>query len=216
MTKKSERTVTVDMPEDTYNFLVELARKMQLQDNRGTRGPVAFIIRHKVEKDTREGCEDYFVYYDTENCETHTAEELFNDEFYFEDFKSNLDLDFEEDELPNEITWENSGNEFIDWLEDCIEFDKIPCIKEWEDCQGTFFLTAEAAQAHLDSNRYHYKEDAMVYGIHVWRNPELEKLLFTVCGFAPQPYQPDLDEREGANHAYGPMLNKMPKIEKSK
>jgi hypothetical protein len=36
------------------------------------------------------------------------------------------------------------------------------------------FLTAKAAQEHLDSNYYHYHPDADVYLHHAWRNPEAE------------------------------------------
>ena len=43
------------------------------------------------------------------------------------------------------------------------------------------FLTAKAAQEHLDANDYHYHKNADVYLNHAWRNPEAELVSEFLC-----------------------------------
>lgn len=49
------------------------------------------------------------------------------------------------------------------WIEEKLQPNLNPGI----------FFTAEACQAHIDANHYHYNKP-VVYGIGSWRNPEMQ------------------------------------------
>jgi hypothetical protein len=200
----------IEIPDETYNFLVELAKEMQLQDNRCTDGPIAFIIQEKKERDCRDGCHDYYTYYDNEES-SKVLGDWSEDEELWDEF---ADFYYKE----NDVNIENSDfnsyeDEFRDWLVNEKEYSEIAVKKEWVASEGPFFLTAKSAEEHIKNNGHHYSEPR-TYGVHVFRNPELEELLFFVCGFAPQPYIKGNNRVDSGNNAYGPYLNKFPIIKK--
>jgi len=46
------------------------------------------------------------------------------------------------------------------------------------ESKGIFF-TEEAAKTHLRCNNYHYTPSVRIFGVHAWRNPEME-LIFKI------------------------------------
>ena len=74
---------------------------------------------------------------------------------------------------------------FDDSLKDWLE-EHVPDLEEYsyslEPEYTNCFLTAKAAQEHLDSNHYHYHKEADVYLNHAWRNPEADLVSEFLCG----------------------------------
>jgi hypothetical protein len=97
-----------------------------------------------------------------------------------EDFKSYLEnTDIEEPENLDEL-WEDQYD-LQDWIEDHCD-DLQECSYSMEAVYSNCFLTAKAAQEHLDRNDYHYHKNADVYLNHAWRNPEAELVSEFLCG----------------------------------
>ncbi len=100
------------------------------------------------------------------------------------DYIRDMDIEFVEDEIRTAWdSWKNSfwNDDLKDWLE-----EHVPDLEEYsyslEPEYTNCFLTAKAAQAHLESNYYHYHKNADVYLNHAWRNPEAELVSTFLCG----------------------------------
>jgi hypothetical protein len=97
-----------------------------------------------------------------------------------EEFKEYLEENgFEVPENLEEL-WEDHWE-----MEDLLEEKNIElkqCSYSLEPVYINSFLTAKAAQEHLDKNYYHYHKNADVYLNHAWRNPEADLLSEFLCG----------------------------------
>jgi hypothetical protein len=165
---------TIAISNDMYNKLVELATEMTTQDPRGTRMPHMFQIRdwEKVYDADLNG--DTHIYLDRGNgIEIETADQLI-------EYLNDSEIEFDEVEIRD--MWVNDSNFGLpDWLEEhASDLEKYSYSLEpvYTNC----FLTAKAAQAHLDKNYYHYHKNADVYLNHAWRNPEAELVTEFLCG----------------------------------
>jgi hypothetical protein len=72
---------------------------------------------------------------------------------------------------------EDTQNPELEFCEDCPSdmFNYFVIEDDFELMPGVFF-TDRACQAHIDANRYHYR-NPRVYGIGAWRNPEMQKVM---------------------------------------
>lgn len=134
--------------EEDIRSLIELGKKINNQDPRGTQFPM-FVIKQKVKVYGEQGC-----------CSEHERREDYDGDVC-EDCQKLLDND---EELPDEC-WKCDDECFVNfnWEDQTVE-----------DC-GSFF-TAEAAKEHIRLNDYHYNKP-FVYAIASWRNYELQKVL---------------------------------------
>ena len=163
---------TKEVTEETYAKLVELATEMTTQDPRCTRMPHMFQIRDWKRQYDWNLNGDTKCWIDRDGDFT-VIETL-------EDFKSYLEnTDIEEPENLDEL-WEDQYD-LQDWIEDHCD-DLQECSYSMEAVYSNCFLTAKAAQEHLDRNDYHYHKNADVYLNHAWRNPEAELVSEFLCG----------------------------------
>lgn len=164
---------TIELTDEVYTKLIDLATEMTTQDMRGTRMPHIFQIRDwkKVYDWSMNGDTHIWVndYYETE---IETVEEF---KFYLEDNGYKIPDNF--DELWNNDYWWDM-EEFIE--ENNIELKQ--CSYSLEPIYTNCFLTAKAAEEHLRLNHYHYHKNADVYLNHAWRNPEAELVSTFLCG----------------------------------
>jgi hypothetical protein len=165
---------TIAISNDMYNKLVELATEMTTQDPRGTRMPHMFQIRdwNKVYDADLNG--DTHIYLDRGNgIEIETADQLI-------EYLNDSEIEFDEVEIRD--MWVNDSDFGLpDWLEEHVS-DLERHSYSLEPVYTNCFLTAKAAQAHLDKNYYHYHKNADVYLNHAWRNPEAELVTEFLCG----------------------------------
>jgi len=138
--------------EEDLKFLIDTGKEMNKQNNRCTQFPV-FVVMHKVKV---YGDSSYCSEVERKNREDYNAEEVLCDK---------CQKLFDKDKkLPDYC--EECGSDGFSWFN---WEDKI------EDGCGVF-LTAKAAQRHIDENYYHYYKP-FTYGISCWRNPEMQKVL---------------------------------------
>ena len=162
----------IEVSEEMYNKLIELATEMTTQDPRATRMPHMFQIRDwkkvydwGLNGDTRIWVGDY-----QEEIET------------LDDFKEYLEshgIEYNESQLTE--LW-NDDRDFglPDWIEENCH-DLRECSYSMEPVYLNHFLTAKSAEEHLKLNYYHYHKDADVYLNHAWRNPEMDMISEFLC-----------------------------------
>lgn len=164
-------------------FLKELATTLREQDSRATAKPLVFKIRETV-------CVPYKdLYYFNDNvCLIDPKGRLY---LTAEDALEVLETEYEKDAQAlkriaskyEDTSYQDDLRALYDLMEN-LELDWKLTGYEIEDKVSGAFLTARAAEAHLNENRHHYNESAHVYCTHGWRNPELERLLEIVEKFA--------------------------------
>lgn len=172
-------TKTIEVSDEMYDKLIELATEMTTQDMRGTRMPHMFQIRDwKKVYDWR--CNGHqIIWVDaSSNFEVETLDDLIDylsSSGHFDGME-----DYQEQSEIAEITrlWEE--NDISDWISDNCE-DLEECSYTMEPVYINSFLTAKAAEEHLRLNHYHYHKDAQVYLNHAWRNPEAELVSEFLC-----------------------------------
>lgn len=168
---------TIELSDEMYAKLIELATEMTTQDPRGTRMPHIFQIRDwkKVYDADLNG--DVHIILDRGNgIEIETYDQLI-------DYLNDFEIEFVEDEIKE--MWDNRAeyswqSDLVDWLQervsDIVEHS-YSLVPEYTNS----FFTAKAAQEHLDKNHYHYHKNADVYLNHAWRNPEAELVSTFLC-----------------------------------
>jgi hypothetical protein len=163
---------TIEVSDQVYVKLIELANEMITQDPRGTRMPHIFQIRDwkKVYDWNMNG--DTYIWVSDYETEIETVEQF---KEYLEDngykVPDNLDEIWD-----SEYWWD---------MEEFIEENKIDLKQSSYSLEPVYinsFLTAKAAQEHLDKNYYHYHKNADVYLNHAWRNPEADLISEFLCG----------------------------------
>lgn len=165
---------TIEVSEEMYARLIELANEMTTQDPRGTRMPHLFQIRDWKKVYDIELNGDIHVYLDRgDGIEIETVDQLI-------DYLEGCEIKFDESEIRD--MWENDSDFGLpDWIDDNapdLTQHSYSLIPEYTNS----FLTAKAAQEHLDKNYYHYHHKADVYLNHSWRNSEADLVSEFLCG----------------------------------
>jgi hypothetical protein len=167
----------IEVSDEIYDKLIELANEMTSQDMRGTRMPHMFQIRDWKKVYDAELNGDVQIYLDRGNgIEIEGIDQLI--EYLNED-----DCKFVEEEIremwknQEETPYDEGLNEWIEENVPHLQMYSYSLVPEYTNC----FLTAKAAQAHLDANDYHYHKDADVYLNHAWRNEEAELISTFIC-----------------------------------
>ena len=191
--KYHEDTVVKEkLSNDDVNFLKELQKEINTEDNGGTANPRYWVIRqperiYHLDEDEA----DYYMFLD----------EYDHQELTLEDLKEKLE-DLNDDNLKSiEI---KDGELTFEYFDECLEevekykvdYDncyrdgliKISELLEFEvrviyyseidvTADNCMFLTQIDAENHLRANDYHYHEEARTYCMHGWRNPRFERLI---------------------------------------
>lgn len=144
---------TIEVTDEEYKFLKELSKELNTQDNRCTADPLGFLIRYT---DFEPGPEDLY--------------------------DSNWRIDYYMD--GDEFDSEEELREYIEKNYDKTEYGVESMISDGtfymrpvSKFETNFFLTAKECEAHIKCNKHNLRGDPHSYGIHMFRNPEMEKLL---------------------------------------
>ena len=160
------------MKQEDKQFLVDLARELNTQDNAGTANPV-WCIMDKELVIVSEGNGDFRVIVD-------------DGVVSLEDFADEV-----AGQVPEELKQEvreavcqcSDTDELKDLLEEysyegSFDFCMYDASKEERICRdATAFLTKKSAEEHLQQNAHHYSKEARAYALSAWRNPVYERLI---------------------------------------
>jgi hypothetical protein len=164
--------MVIEVDDNIYSKIIDLVNEMVNQDPRGTRMPHIFQIRDwkKVYDWGLNG--DKHIWVNDYETEIETIEEF---KEYLEDNGHNIP-DYIDELWNSHYSWD---------IEEFLEENKInlkQCSYSLEPVYTNSFLTAKAAQEHLDKNYYYYHKNADVYLNHAWRNPEADLISEFLCG----------------------------------
>lgn len=167
----------IEVSDEIYDKLIELATEMTSQDPRSTSMPHMFQIRDWKKVYDAELNGEVQIYLDRGNgIEVDGIDELI-------EYLDELEHEFVEEEIRQ--MWKNQevdpfDEDLNEWIEENVpnlQIYSYSLIPEYKNC----FLTAKAAQAHLDANYYHYHKKADVYLNYAWRNEEAELISTFIC-----------------------------------
>ncbi len=153
---------TISISDESYEFLMNLSRELNEQDNRGTRMPYFFQVQTKHQTAVPEGKGITAWYNDGSLIET--EEEIKEVIEEYQDYT--VDYALLDDDTKEEI--------LIDAGYSKVSYDYEP---RYENA----FLTSKACDAHIESNR-HNLSSPVNYLSYASGNPELEKLIEILCG----------------------------------
>lgn len=156
---------TIQLSDESYNFLMNLSKELNTQDNRGTAMPYFFQVKtkHRVLAPQNSGIEAWYCDGDIIETEEEIREAI-------EAYKD----------------WDDITSEYEKLNED----DKIKTLKligynkiyyDYDDRYENAFLTSKACDEHIKLNKHNLSQPVN-YLSYANRNPELEKLMGIICG----------------------------------
>lgn len=170
-----------NLNKEDQDFINNLSNEMKTQNNRCTASPYGLVIGKKVR-----------VVTDYENCSNKAIYWSETDYDSFEEFMESLEEYYLEDSDQSDI---------VDYIRDnCDDIDELRCYEheiadlmmesfsvygyniEDTACSisnsftGNFFITDKAAKAYVERNKHNIGSSAFTYGVHLYRNPEMERL----------------------------------------
>lgn len=162
---------TIQLTDEQYAFLENMAKEMATQSNRMTEFPL-FCVYEKKKIFKPEGCGEFRAW--TDSCGEPIYEEELNDcTPVFEYLGSHPE---DKDMKPEDILTER-----LSFREVCYDIENFPV-------SGQVYFTEKAAQHHIDMNHYHY-DKPFVYVVSAWRNPEMQMLMQLFSLLAPESKQ---------------------------
>ncbi len=177
---------TIEISDEMYHQLIELANEMTSQDMRYTKMPHMFQIKTEEKVAAYEGCGET-IWVDDEGETLDNDEEIkdFIITYFFENDESLKDIESDIEAKEEATKLYNKMNEFdIDLF---LEKRGLRTINvAYKSKYQNMFLTAKGCQQHIDNNKYHYNKPT-VYLNHAWRNPEMELVSKFLCGLVGKP-----------------------------
>lgn len=174
---------------DDLGFLEQLQHELNTQPHLCQADPRFWVIRDYEYREATESDEiDAVELYEDGEGETMSLEEAvmraYKDELDFggEDHAKEwledkwLKLDENGAVQPQYLL----ADTFKDVVEDYAEHNMMECVfltKQWKIVADTMFLTLREAEDHLETNYYHYTNEARTYAMTAWRSPDVAQLI---------------------------------------
>ena len=174
---------------DDLGFLEQLQHELNTQPHLCQADPRFWVIRDYEYREATESDEiDAVELFEDGEGETMSLEEA-----VMRAYKDELDLGGEDHAKEwLEDKWlkldENGAvqpqyllaDTFKDVVEDYAEHNMMECVfltKQWKIVANTMFLTLREAKDHLETNYYHYTNEARTYAMTAWRSPDVAQLI---------------------------------------
>lgn len=167
---KGNKMRTIQVDDELYEYLYDMSKKMNEQDNAATADPYVIQIEDVKTYPSPEGYGDRSLFYD--GCET----------FYPLSAEGIRDMwEYYDKDIPESIL-KMMEDDSIDFFEVEYEIQKI-CgsyrIIEEQDVyvyKGAFF-TWDGCRDHIEGNKHHYSRKARAFATNEWRNPEMSAVV---------------------------------------
>jgi len=153
---------SIELTEEQYDFLINLAGELLIQDCRATADPLYCVYQEAlvIKADGYGGQEGWL---DDEG-------RLVDDKHIQETVK----------DYRSEYTIQGAKLSDEEILEE-LRYKKVQYDWEQVPVGGQVYFTEKAAHEHIAMNHYHYRKP-FVYVESAWRNPEIEKLRKIIIG----------------------------------
>lgn len=186
---------------DDIDFLKALQKERNTQDNCETADVRTWVIKDRDDTVTEEGHEDYYLLYDSENCNNLDLRDIYDIlkalEFETDYYTGELvieNLNFENDVITftyfgrkSSISKDNNNKDSIAIKGVCVgelisffneNFYEIVIVNMRVGWKHEFcFLTQKAAENYLKRKGYNHSKDAHTYCICTYEDPEIAKLM---------------------------------------
>ncbi|MBB1548970.1 MAG: hypothetical protein HG450_003090 [Clostridiales bacterium] len=186
---------------DDIDFLKALQKERNTQDNCETADVRTWVIKDRDDTVTEEGHEDYYLLYDSENCNNLDLRDIYDIlkalEFETDYYTGELvieNLNFENDVITftyfgrkSSISKDNNNKDSIAIKGVCVgelisffndnfyEIVRVNMIVGWK--HQFCFLTQKAAENYLKRKGHNHSKDAHTYCICTYEDPEIAKLM---------------------------------------
>ena len=186
---------------DDIDFLKALQKERNTQDNCGTADVRTWVIKDRNDTVTEEGHEDYYLLYDSENCNNLDLEDIYdilkaleletdyytgelvvenlnfeNNIITFAYAGSKVSISRDSDNEDGVIIKGMDADELISFFNDnSYEIVIVNMRVGWK--HQLCFLTQKAAENYLKSKGYNHSKDAHTYCICTYQDPEIAKLM---------------------------------------
>lgn len=168
------------LSKEDIEFIKNLSHEMSTQDTRSTAAPYGLVIGQKQNRVTDWDCSDKRVIHCGES-DYESYEEFLKDlsEQGYED--SDNIMTFLRGNCEDMSDLRYHAIKIADILGDSFS---VMAMEEYEDFSpnnygGNFFLTDKAAKEYVENNAHNLTEP-FTYGIHLYRNPEMKRLVEVV------------------------------------
>ncbi len=173
----TQKELLNQLSSEDIEFIKNLSNEMNLQDTRATATPYGLVIGQKQMRVTDWDCSDKRNIHCGES-DYESYEELLKElsEQGYED--SDNIMTFLRGNCEDISDLKYHENKIADILGDSFS---VMASEEYEDfspnsCGGNFFLTDKAAKAYVENNSHNLTKP-FTYGIHLYRNPEMKRLI---------------------------------------
>lgn len=176
---------------DDLGFLEQLQHELNTQPHLCQADPRFWVIRDYEYREATESDEiDAVELFEDGEGETMSLEEA-----VMRAYKDELDFGGEDHAREwLEDKWlelDESGNvkgryatisdiTFRNVIENYAKHNMLDCVfltKQWKIVADTMFLTLREAKDHLETNYYHYTNEARTYAMTAWRSPDVAQLI---------------------------------------
>ena len=186
---------------DDIDFLKALQKERNTQDNCETADVRTWVIKDRNDTVTEEGHEDYYLLYDSENCNNLDLKDIydilkaleFETDYYTEELVIE-NLNFENDVITftyfgrkSSISKDNNNKDGIIMKGVCVgelisffndNFYEIVMVNMRVGWKHQFcLLTQKAAENYLKRKGHNHSKDAHTYCICTYEDPEIAKLM---------------------------------------
>lgn len=152
---------SIQLTDEQYEFLMNLSKEMNTQDNLATADPL-YCVYDKEDVPTSSDYSSKYVWL-SYDCDYHIEGE---------DKKS---IEEKIKEYKEDNPEEDMSNMDEDEAMEHMQFKKCYCIEK-DIFKENAFLTMKAAKRFIELNHYHYKKP-YVYVISAWRNNEMQTIM---------------------------------------
>ena len=190
-----------ELSEEDINFLKTLQKERNTQDSCGTADVRTWVIKDRDDTVTEEGHEDYYLLYDSENCNNLDLEDIYdilkvleletdyytgelvienlnfeNNIITFAYAGSKVSISRDSDNEDGIIIKGMDADELISFFND--NFYEIVIVNMRVSWKREFcFLTQKAAENYLKRKGHNHSVDAHTYCICTYQDPEIAKLM---------------------------------------
>lgn len=166
---------------DDISFLKNLSKEIQEQDTRCTAMPYGLVIGKKERQITDfDNCEHKAIHWNESDYDS--FEEFIEalEQYYLEDCDQNDIVDYIKDNCDDINDLRNYEYEITNIIQDSFSvygYNIVDTFNPNLHCIGNFFLTDKSAKEYIQNNKHNLGESAFTYGIHLYRNEEMRKLI---------------------------------------
>ena len=169
------------LTKDEIDFIKNLSKEITTQDTRCTATPYGLVIGKKERQITDfDNCEHEAIHWNGSDYDS--FEEFIEalEQYYLEDCDQNDIVDYIKDNCDDINDLRNYEYEITNIIQDSFSvygYNIVDTFNPNLHCIGNFFLTDKSAKEYIQNNKHNLGESAFTYGIHLYRNEEMRKLI---------------------------------------